>query len=233
MKKSITKIRLLLIEDNRLLRDGIARMLKSHKDIKIVAASGNGETGILKIHELKPNVILLDLGLRTQSSLQVVERVKKEFPKARVVVMDLTPAEGDILQFVKAGAAGFILKDATVDDFLSTIRAVAEGRKVLPPVLSESLFSQIVQNALSGGRASLTKAIRMTKREHEVIRLISDGMSNKEIAMQLHVATYTIKSHVHNIMEKLALHTRLEVANYANTDGTLTEDVGKSVSLIG
>jgi DNA-binding NarL/FixJ family response regulator len=232
MKKNTKKIRLLLIEDNRLLRDGIAGMLKSHKDIKIVAASGNGENSILKIHELRPNVILLDLGLRSQSSLHVVEIVKKEFPKARVVVMDLTPAEGDILQFVKAGAAGFILKDATVDDFLSTIRAVAEGKKVLPPVLSESLFSQIVQNALAGGRSSLTKAIRMTKREHEVIRLISDGMSNKEIAMQLHVATYTIKSHVHNIMEKLALHTRLEVANYANTDGTLMEEVAKSISLI-
>src|ERR1051326_5016147 len=140
-KSSMNKIRLLLIDDNRLLRDGIAAMLKGHRDIKVVAASGNGENGILKIHKLKPNVILLDLGLRSQSSLHVVEIVKKEFAHAKVIVMDLAPAQGDILQFVKAGASGFILKDATLDDFLATIRSVAEGEKVLPPVLSGSLFS--------------------------------------------------------------------------------------------
>jgi len=228
----MNKIRLLLIEDNRLLRDGIAAMLKGHRDIKVVAATGNGENSILKIHELKPNVILLDLGLRNQSSLHVVEIVKKEFPQAKVIVMDLAPAQGDVLQFVKAGASGFILKDATVDDFLSTIRSVAEGQKVLPPTLNGSLFSQIIEHAVDGGKTNLNKAIRMTKREREVIALISEGLSNKEIARRLHIATYTIKSHIHNIMEKLALHTRLEVANYVFTNGTLANEVAKSISMI-
>ncbi|HEY6191229.1 MAG TPA: response regulator transcription factor [Bacteroidota bacterium] len=228
----MNKIRLLLIDDNRLLRDGIAAMLKGHRDIKVVAASGNGENGILKIHKLKPNVILLDLGLRSQSSLHVVEIVKKEFPHAKVIVMDLAPAQGDILQFVKAGASGFILKDATLDDFLATIRSVAEGEKVLPPVLSGSLFSQIIEHAVHGGRKNLNKAIQMTKREREVISLIADGLSNREIGQRLHIATYTIKSHIHNIMEKLALHTRLEVANYSYTDGTLTREVNKSISMM-
>ncbi|HTK82617.1 MAG TPA: response regulator transcription factor [Bacteroidota bacterium] len=226
------QIRLLVIEDNRLLRDGILNMLKGHRDIKVVAATGDSGNSILKIHELKPTVILLDLGLRNQNSLHVVELVKKEFPQAKVIVMDLAPAQGDVLQFVKAGASGFILKDATVDDFLATIRSVAEGEKVLPPVLNGSLFSQIIEHAVEGGRANLNKAIRMTKREQEVIRLISDGLSNKEIAKELQIATYTIKSHVHNIMEKLALHTRLEVANYAYTDGTLTKEIAKSISMI-
>ncbi|MBI1804953.1 MAG: response regulator transcription factor [Ignavibacteriae bacterium] len=194
----MNKIRLLLIEDNRLLRDGIAAMLKAHRDIKVIAASGNGENSILKIHELKPNVILLDLGLRSQNSLHVVKIVKKEFPQAKVIVMDLAPAQGDVLQFVKGGASGFILKDATLDDFLATIRAVAEGGKVLPSILNGSLFSQIIEHAVDGGRTNLKNAFRMTKREREVIGLISDGLSNKEIGIRLHVATYTIKSHVHN-----------------------------------
>jgi DNA-binding NarL/FixJ family response regulator len=124
------------------------------------------------------------------------------------------------------------LKDATVDDFLATIRAVAEGGKVLPQSLNESLFTQIIEYAVAGGKANLQKAIRMTKREREVIALISDGLSNKEIGLRLHIATYTIKSHVHNIMEKLELHSRLEVANYANSDGMLTEEVARSISLI-
>jgi len=228
----MNKIRLLLIEDNRLLRDGIAGMLKGNRDIKIVAATGNGENSILKIHKLKPNIILLDLGLRSQNSLHVVEIVKKEFPQAKVIVMDLVPAQGDVFQFVKAGASGFILKDATVDDFLATIRSVVEGKKILPPILSGSLFSQIIEHAINGGRTNVNKAIRMTKREREVIGLIGDGLSNKEMAHRLHIATYTIKSHVHNIMEKLALHTRLEVANYAYTDGILMKEIAKSISMI-
>ena len=232
IKLKSKQIRLLLIEDNRLLRDGIASMLKSHRDIKVIVGTANGENSILKIHELKPNIILLDLGLRSQNSLRVVEIVKKEFPQAKVIVMDLAPAQGDVLQFVKAGAAGFILKDATPADFLSTIRLVADGGNVLPPILNGSLFSQIIEHAIERGRTNLNKAIRMTKREREVMELISDGLSNKEIAFRLHVAAYTIKSHVHNIMEKLALHTRLEVANYTYTDGTLADQISTTMSIL-
>ncbi|MCL5029980.1 MAG: response regulator transcription factor [Bacteroidetes bacterium] len=215
------KIRLLLIEDNRLLRDGIIAMLKKQSDIKIIAASGNNENTITKIRQLKPNIILLDSGLRSRNSLTLVEVVKKDFPNAKVIVMDLAPVQGDINLFVKAGASGFILKDATLDDFLVTIRTVAEGSNVLPPNLNESLFTKIVEHALKGGKLKLKEAVRMTKREREVIGLIGDGLSNKEIGQMLRVSTFTVKSHIHNIMEKLALHTRLEVANYSYSTGTL------------
>jgi two-component system, NarL family, nitrate/nitrite response regulator NarL len=233
-KKKIVsiKIRLLLIEDNRILRDGIVAMLKGHRDIEVVAATGSGRDRILKIHESNPNVILLNLGLRSQNSLHVVEIIKKEFPRARVIVMDLAPAQGDILHFVKAGASGFILKDASPEDFLNAIRSVAEGKKILPPIHNGSLFSQIVERAIDEGKPDLTRAIRMTKREKEVIGLISEGLTNKEIARELRIAAYTVKSHVHNIMEKLALYTRLEVANYTFTDGTLAKEIAKGISII-
>ena len=226
------KIRLLVVEDNRFLREGIVSMLKSQKDMKIVASSGNGESTILKIHELKPNVILLDLGLRSQNSLHVVEIVKKEFPNAKVVVMDLAPVPGDVIQFVKAGASGFILKDASINDFLITIRAVAEGGKVLPQSLAETLFSQIVERAIKNGVTGVKESLRMTRREREVVALVSEGLSNKAIGQKLHVSPYTVKSHVHNVMEKLALHTRLEVANYAYTDGSLKKTIAKSISMV-
>jgi len=114
------KIRLLLIEDNRLLRDGIFSILKPHNDIIIIATSGDGKNTLEKIKQLKPNVVLLDLGLRSQNSLHVVEVVKKDFPDAKIIVMDLAPVQADILQYVKAGANGFILKDASLNDFLIT-----------------------------------------------------------------------------------------------------------------
>ena len=230
-KPVMKKIRLLLIEDNRLLRNGILAILKPQKDIVIIAASGDGKDTLLKIKQLKPNVVLLDLGLRSQNSLHVVEIVKKDFPEAKIIVMDLAPVQADILQYVKAGANGFILKDASLNDFLITIRTVAEGSTVLPPLLVDSLFSQIVDHAVREGKPGLNEAVKMTKREREVISLLAEGMSNKEIGQKIHVSTYTVKSHIHNIMEKLALHTRLEIANYSYSGETL-KTIAKSISII-
>ena len=225
------KIRLLLIEDNRLLREGILAILKPQKDIVIVAASGDGKSSLLKIQQLKPNIVLLDLGLRSQNSLHVVEIVKKEFPKAKVIVMDLAPVQADILQYVKAGANGFILKDASLHDLVITIRTVSEGATVLPPLLVDSLFSQIVDHAVREGKSKLKESVRMTQREREVIEYLGEGMSNKEIGQKVRISIYTVKSHIHNIMEKLALHTRLEIANYSYTDQTL-KIITKSISMV-
>ena len=225
------KIRLLLIEDNRLLRNGILAILKPQKDIVIIAASVDGKDTLLKIKQLKPNVVLLDLGLRSQNSLHVVEIVKKDFPDAKIIVMDLAPVQADILQYVKAGANGFILKDASLNDFLITIRTVAEGSTVLPPLLVDSLFSQIVDHAVREGKSKLNEAVKMTKREREVIGLLGEGMSNKEIGQKIRISTYTVKSHIHNIMEKLALHTRLEIANYSYSSDAL-KTIAKSISTI-
>ncbi len=222
------KIRLLLIEDNRLLRDGIVSILKPQKDMVIIAASGDGKNTLVKIKKLKPNVVLLDLGLRSHNSLHIVEIMRIDFPIAKIIIMDLAPAQADILRYVKAGANGFLLKDASLDDFLITIRSVAVGSTVLPPLLVNSLFSQIVDHALKEGKSKLKEAVKMTKREREVISILSEGMSNKEIAHKMHVSAYTIKSHIHNIMEKLALHTRLEIANYTFNDESLNA-VTKSI----
>jgi len=224
------KIKLFIIEDNRLLRDGIIAMLEKRKDIEIIAASGNKST-ISFLRQLKPDIILLDLGLHNRNSLAVVEFVKKDFPNAKVIIMDIAPVPGDINLFIKAGASGFILKDATFDVFLSTIHAVAEGKNVLSPNLTESLFSQIVEHAFKGDKIKLKKAVRMTKREREVIGLIGDGFSNKEIAKKMNISTFTVKSHIHNIMEKLTLHTRLEIANYTYSEKTLKKiikDISKT-----
>ena len=225
------KIRLLLIEDNRLLRDGIFSVLKAYKNIVIIATSGDGKNTLLKIKQLKPNIVLLDLGLRSQNSLHVVEIVKQDFPEAKIIVMDLAPIQADILQYVKAGANGFILKDASLNDFLITIRTVAEGSTVLPPLLVDSLFSQIVDHAVREGKSGLKEAIQMTTREREVIQFLGEGMSNREIGQKIRISTYTVKSHIHNIMEKLALHTRLEIANYSYTDQTL-KTITKSISMV-
>ena len=214
---SVKKISILLIEDNRLLREGISAMLKKQPDMNVIATFGNGENILIEVAKRKPNIVLLDLGLRSQSSLNIVKLIKKRFETIKIIVMDLIPLQTDVLEFVQAGVSGFILKDANITDFYKTIRSVFEGAQVLPPHLTGSLFSQIVEHALHGSSPSvIVESVRMTKRERQVIELIADGFANKEIAQKLHLSTYTIKSHVHNILEKLSLHTRVQVANYAH-----------------
>lgn len=227
----MNRIKLLLVEDNRLLREGLTVMLKKQQDMNVVETVGNGENIMAIMRKYKPEILLLDLGLRSRNSLHLVKLVKKNFPGAKVVIMDLIPTQADVFEYVQAGVSGFILKDATVTEFLTTIRSVAIGLQVLPDNLTGSLFSQIVEHALNGSNPSLLNdSVRMTKREKQVIELIADGHSNKEIAQNLHLSTYTIKSHVHNILEKLALSTRVQIAKYLH-DSQKIDSAVKDISL--
>jgi DNA-binding NarL/FixJ family response regulator len=199
------------------LREGLTAMLKEQPDLTVAASAGNTDA-VMQAKKLKPRVILLDLGLRSQNSLRLLPLLRKSAPEARVIGMDLVPVQEELVQYVEAGVCGFVLKDASFGDFLRTIHSVAQGLDVLPPSLAGSLFSQIVDHATRKTKGNPYSHVRMTTREREVIVLIAEGLSNKEIAGRLHLATDTVKSHVHNILEKLALHTRLEIARFAHSD---------------
>jgi DNA-binding NarL/FixJ family response regulator len=214
MNKTIS---LVLIDDNRLLREGLAGLIRKQPDFRILAASGDIDEALRKVRKAKPRVVLLDFSLESHDSLRVTTTVRQEVPEARVIVMGLLPVQEDVAAFVRAGASGFIMKDASFDDFVGTIRAVADGAGVLPPELTGSLFGEIARQVASRGRASVPEGVRLTERERQVIDLLGEGLSNKEMAARLHVAVHTVKSHVHNVLEKLALHTRLEVAAFSHS----------------
>jgi len=206
-----------IVDDNRLVREALAAMLDRLPDVHVVAEEVADPAFM---DEAKPDVVLLDVGLRDEDSLGVAAALCKHAPGAKVIVMDLIPMNEDIVQFVNAGVSGFVLKDATFDEFVATIRTVAAGGKVLPPRMTESLFSQILTSADARGHEHVLEDVRMTRREREVIELIGEGLSNKEIAQRLNIASHTVKSHVRNVMEKLALHTRLQIAAYVRRDGS-------------
>ena len=156
-------IHVAIIEDNRLVREGMTDMLNELPDVKVVLAATSVETARLK--DANPRVVLLDVGLQDKHSLRVAEAVQKEMAHARVIVMDLLPVHEEIAEFVNAGVAGFILKDATFEDFVGTIRSVAEGARVLPPRMTGTLFSQIARAAVQRGAETALEAVRMTPRE--------------------------------------------------------------------
>jgi two-component system nitrate/nitrite response regulator NarL len=207
-----------LIEDNRFLREGITDILRTRGKFTVEACADGSDSSGQLADLAPPDVVLLDLGLEEEHSLKLMTELRARFPRARVIAMDILPDHSDIVEFVKAGGAGFILKNAPLEDYVSTIHAVAGGATVLPAMLTKSLFTQIVESTLKKGRSVPDHAIRLTKRELEVVDLISEGMSNKEIAQQLHIATFTVKSHVHNVLEKLELNTRLQIAAFVREE---------------
>jgi DNA-binding NarL/FixJ family response regulator len=215
---SMTKIRILIIEDNRILCDDITAMLNGQRDMLVVASIESADTILLKTIKIKPHVILVDVGLKGLNGSSIIGLLREKMPEVKVVGIGCIPAQSAIVEFVGAGASGFILKDATEKEFLGTIRYVAQGEKVLPPSLTGALFSLVVKLAFKKGEGNVIHAVRMTKREREIMLLIADGMSNKEIAHQLNIATLTVKSHVHNIMEKSSVHTRYQIAKFTREE---------------
>jgi DNA-binding NarL/FixJ family response regulator len=222
------RILVLVIEDNRLVREGLAALLGEHPDLKVVAAVEGAKSGLAQMRAAKPDVILVDATLGNGDSHRLVRDLRKEGPETKLIVMDLLPVQEDVIEFVRAGANGFIVKDATIDDFVKTIRSVSNGANVVPQSLTGTLLSHIAEQAVSRKGAAVLQAVRMTKRERQITDLIAEGLSNKEIAQRLNIAPYTVKSHVHNILEKLALHTRLQIAAHAHKADTADSDAHSS-----
>jgi two-component system, NarL family, nitrate/nitrite response regulator NarL len=222
------RIGVLVIEDNRLVREGLAALLGGRPDLKVLAAAESAHAGLAQVRQTKPEVVLLDATLGSSDSHRLLRDLKRDAPKTRVIVMDLLPVQEDVIEFVRAGANGFIVKDATIDDLVNTIRSVSRGVDVVPPSLTGTLLSHIAEQAVSRKGTAVLRAVRLTKRERQITDLIAEGMNNKEIAERLNIAPYTVKSHVHNILEKLALHTRLQIAAHAHRGGTPADDASTS-----
>jgi len=202
------------------VREGISALLSRAEGLNLVAAGSRVDTSQLR--KGNPQVVLLDLGLRTGDSLRLAEKVLKEFPQSKVIMMDVLPIAEEVHEFINLGVSGFIMKDASFDDVVDAIRKVVQGLQVLPPQMTGTLFSRIAAAAVVTSTKGAFNSVRMTPREREVVNLIAEGLANDEIAQRLNIATYTVRSHVRNIMEKLMLHTRLQIAAYVHREGVAT-----------
>jgi DNA-binding NarL/FixJ family response regulator len=210
-------ISLVIIDDNRLVREGLALLIREQPDFTIIAAAADVEEALRKVRESKPHVVLVDFSLGDNDSVLFTRSVCREVPEARVIIMGVLPIQDEVGDFVRAGASGFVMKDASLEQFITTIRSVAAGGKVLPTELAGSIFTEITSRVIHAKRTESLEGVRLTQRERQVVDLIGEGLSNKDIAARLHVAVHTVKSHVHNVLEKLALHSRLEVAAFTRT----------------
>jgi DNA-binding NarL/FixJ family response regulator len=213
---ALQTIRVAIVDDNRLVREALSSMLARLPDI---SPAPTGDPMLMRVTDERPDVVLLDVGLRDQDSLATAVSLMKEMPFTKVIVMDVLPVNEEIVEFVNAGVSGFVLKDASFEELVTTIRQVAGGGKVLPVRMTETLFAQIAREAVHHRAEQVIDDVRLTRREREVIDLIGEGLSNKEIAQRLNIAVHTVKSHVRNVMEKLTLHTRLQISAYHHREG--------------
>ena len=213
-------IAVVLIDGNRVLREGLASLLQNQPDLRVLAACADVGQAIYAPRPVDPDVLLMDVGSDAHESLRLTTVVRAEIPATRVILMGLLPDDAGVAAYVRAGASGFIMKDASVEEYLATIRAVAAGAEALPAPLTRSLFMEIVRNHQGGAAATAEPAERLTARERAVVDYLAQGLSNKEIAKRMNIAVHTVKSHVHNILEKLGLQSRLEVAGFKHAAGS-------------
>jgi DNA-binding NarL/FixJ family response regulator len=205
-----------LVDDNRISRDEHERLLNAEEGVTVVSAEATLTVAMLA--DEQPDVVLVEAAPTEMAPLQAAVTTRRMLPDASVVITDLVPANDHIADFVKAGVAGFVLKEATAGDLVDTVRTVADGSHVLPDALTSPLFEQIAAEGIelgaepAGKRARPGHGMGLTAREAEVVALVRRGFANKEIAMRLAISTHTVKSHIRSAMKKAGTHTRLLLA---------------------
>ena len=214
--------RLLIADPEQIYRDGLKVILSRHEDMRVVALAETGPEACEKARRTEPDLVLLELGLDGMDGIAVTRAICAELPSTRIAVLSASCAEGNVLDAIKAGAHGYITKDVSVAMLIESIRAVARGEAVIPPAFAARLLQEFT--ALTRGRDDEMRSIeadraKVTDREREVLRLLVQGATNRDIAQQLVITENTVKVHLRNILDKLHLRNRQQAAAFAVSSG--------------
>jgi len=209
-------INIFIADDNCLLLEGLVSMLGEQEDFIVVGTAPGGTTALEQIEKLHPEVALIDIGMPDKDGLEVTQILHQKFPKVKVIILGLVDLTDEIMASIEAGATGYVLKESSFDYLVETIRSVHRNEAFCSPRVAASLFSRIAELTIESREQVPTSSIKLTARELDVLKLISESLSNKEIAKQLFIETQTVKNHIHNILDKLQLHNRFEAVQYAS-----------------
>ena len=198
-------IRLFVVADVRLYREGLADVLTRQSDVEVVGTAAYGERALEMLRKLRPDVMLLDLGM--DAGREIVRRAAEANPETRVVVLAVPDSGEEVAAWAEMGIAGYVGRDAALEQLVDTIRSVAQGETLVSPQVAATLFRRIA--SLAAERVAST-SVHLTTREDEVLRLVARGLSNKEIGALLTIELPTVKNHVHNILEKMNVQRRGE-----------------------
>ncbi|HEY7280876.1 MAG TPA: response regulator transcription factor [Actinomycetota bacterium] len=208
------RLRVLIVDDHALFRRGLQMVLDAEPDIEVVGEAGDGHQALERAQELMPDVVLMDVRMPRRSGIEATREIRDALPHVRIIMLTVSDEEADLYEAIKAGAAGYLLKEVSTDEVPEAIRSVVAGQSRISPSMASKLLNEFAawsRRAETPGIAAPT----LTERELEVLRLVAQGMANKDIARELFISENTVKNHVRNILDKLRLHSRMEAVVYA------------------
>ncbi len=218
------KVKILIADDHTLIRAGIRQLLKNMSGFEVVGEASNGRETLLKIKELSPDVVLLDIAMTELNGLEVAERVRKEFENVCIIILSMYSNEEYVLQALKVGAHGYLLKDSAPNELEIAINAVTQGKTYLSPAISKTLVSDYLIRISGSPVEEKDKNnifVKLTSRQREILQLIAEGNSTKDIAEKLFLSVKTVETHRMKIMERLGIHDIPGLVRYAIRTGII------------
>ncbi|MCB0154232.1 MAG: response regulator transcription factor [Anaerolineae bacterium] len=215
------KIKVLLAEDHTIVRKGITSLLAAEADIEVVGEAEDGQEAVEKVEQLSPDVVLMDNTMPVLNGLEATRQIKKRFPEVKVLVLTMHTTEEYIQQFLQAGASGYLIKKTAPKELVTAIHAVYDGDSYLSPSISTMIIEGYLHQATTTSEDSYEK---LTDRERQVLQMITEGASNREIAERLHLSIKTVNNHRMNLMDKLNIHNTAKLVKYAIRKGMISLD---------
>jgi two-component system NarL family response regulator len=220
-----TPIRLLVVDDHNLFRQGLIRILGDYEQLQIVGQAANGQDALALVEQLQPDVVLMDVNMPVLSGPDAVRQMQARFPGLPVVMLTVSERDEDLFDAIRAGARGYLLKNVGAAELLDALQRVHAGEAILAPTMAVRLLDEFRTLAEGAPRELAPASVdELSERELDVLRLVAQGLSNKEIADALSLSEHTVKTHLANILEKLHLRSRAHAAAYAVQAG-LVRDV--------
>jgi len=216
-EQGVTSVRVLLVDDHDLFRTGLRNLLEE-RGVQIAGEAGQGADAVRLVRELAPDVVVMDLHMPGMTGIEAIRQIHGFAPLTRVLVLTISDQDDDVLDAILAGACGYLLKDASVDELIRGIGAAAVGESLVSPAIASKVLQQVRATAVSPEAADTIRA-ELSERELDVLKLIAAGNDNAMIAAQLHISPKTVKNHISNILMKLQIENRIQAAVYAVRSG--------------
>jgi two-component system NarL family response regulator len=211
-----TPIKVLVVDDHVLFRRGVEMVLGSTADIVVVGEAANGDDALLRAVELQPDIVLLDVRMPGRGGLDVCAEIVAAVSGVRVIMLTISDSEEDLYAAIRAGASGYLLKEISIEEVVTAVRAVHAGQSLISPPMAGKLLTEFAAMVRREDELrDTTGTPRLTDRELEVLKLVATGLNNRDIARELYISENTVKNHIRNILEKLQLHSRMEAVVYA------------------